>query len=220
MGAASRKRGLGFEYERGLRQEGYLCPAGLDEAGRGCLAGPVVVAAVILDPGRRIRGLDDSKRLPPAERERLSRLIEERALAVSVFEAAHDLVDRINVYQATVQAMLGALRGLSIRPDALLVDGMRLPVPGLHQRSIAGGDAACASIAAASILAKVRRDATMIRLHGEFPAYNFASNKGYGTQEHRSALAAYGPCPYHRASFRGVRDLCLPFPGRVAAETP
>jgi ribonuclease HII len=150
---------------------------------------------------------------------RLSRRIEERALAVSVFEASHDLVDRVNVYQATVQAMLGALRGLAPDPDALLVDGMRLPVPGLHQRSIAGGDAAVASIAAASIVAKVRRDALMQELHREYPAYNFASNKGYGTQEHRSALAAFGPCPYHRASFRGVGDPYLPFPGRAAVET-
>ena len=208
-----------MDYERALREEGYARPAGVDEVGRGCLAGPVVAAAVILDPRRRVRGLNDSKRLSPRERERLSGLIVEKALSVSIFEVDNHLVDELNVYQATIRAMLGAVAGLDPRPDTVLVDGMRLPGLDLPHRAIAGGDAVCASIAAASIVAKVHRDTLMDGVHREFPAYNFVSNKGYGTTEHRTALATHGPCHYHRNSFRGVGDPQLPFAERNGVET-
>lgn len=211
MGAVNRGRSLGTAYERALLAEGFLRPAGVDEAGRGCLAGPVVAAAVILDGSRRIQGLQDSKKLNPAERERLYEVIQERALAVSVGSAGHDLVDRLNIHQASLQAMREAVETLPVPADCALVDGMHLPGLRVPHRSLIGGDGVCASIAAASIVAKVTRDRWMQDLHERYPAYNFASNKGYGTEEHLEALAVHGPCPYHRRTFRGVEEPRLPF---------
>lgn len=212
MGARRRKRtSLSTRYERALVAEGFRRPAGADEAGRGCLAGPVVAAAVMLDAGRPIRGLNDSKLLRPEERESLSEIIHERALAVSVCVIESEEVDRLNVYRASQHAMREAILTLDEESDIALIDGARVPDLPFHQRGIVGGDRVCASIAAASIVAKVHRDDLMRRRHESWPVYNFASNKGYATPEHREALALHGPCPMHRRSFRGVQDPELPF---------
>jgi len=206
MGAVNLRRSLGIAYERAMLAEGLVRPAGVDEAGRGCLAGPVVAAAVILDGNHRICGLQDSKKLTPVQRERLYGVIHESALSVSVKCVSHSVVDDLNIYQASLRAMREALSGLDLAADSALVDGMHVPDLKIPQRSLIGGDRVCASIAAASIVAKVWRDAHMRSLHETFPVYNFASNKGYGTPEHLAALEEYGPCPHHRRTFRGVRE--------------
>ncbi len=182
--------------------------AGVDEAGRGPLAGPVVAAAVILDPGRPIEGLDDSKRLAPAVRARLAAAIRERALAWALGRAEVDEIDRLNILQATLLAMRRAVEALRPRPDYALVDGDRwppLPCPG---EPVVGGDAREPAIAAASILAKTARDAEMVALDRRFPGYGFAAHKGYATAAHLAALRQLGPCPAHRRSFAPVRA-CL-----------
>ena len=181
--------------------------AGVDEAGRGPLAGPVIAAAVILDPARPIEGLDDSKRLAPGTRERLAAAIRARALAWAVGRAGVDEIDRHNVLQATLLAMARAVAGLRPRPDYALVDGDRwppLPCPG---ETVVGGDAREPAIAAASILAKTVRDAEMVALDRRFPGYGFAAHKGYATPAHLEALRRLGPCPAHRRSFAPVRAL-------------
>ncbi len=181
--------------------------AGVDEAGRGPLAGPVIAAAVILDPARPIEGLDDSKRLAPDTRERLAAAIRARALAWAVGRAGVDEIDRHNVLQATLLAMARAVAGLRPRPDYALVDGDRwppLPCPG---ETVVGGDAREPAIAAASILAKTVRDAEMVALDRRFPGYGFAAHKGYATPAHLEALRRLGPCPAHRRSFAPVRAL-------------
>jgi ribonuclease HII len=182
-----------------------LWVAGIDEVGRGPLAGPVVAAAVVLDPTAPIEGLRDSKLLSPRQRRGLARVIRYRALAWAVGRVGPGRIDTVNVLQATWQAMRGALRRLPVRPGLVLVDG-HLRVPGLTvpQRAIVGGDRRCASIAAASILAKVARDAIMIRADRRYPGYGFGLHKGYATAAHRDALSRLGPCPFHRQSFRGV----------------
>lgn len=182
--------------------------AGVDEAGRGPLAGPVVAAAVILDPGRPIAGLDDSKRLAPAERERLAGQIRRRALAWAVGRAEAEEIDRLNILQATFLAMRRAVAALDPAPDYALVDGNRwpgLPCPG---EPVVGGDGKVAAIAAASILAKTVRDAEMASLDRRYPGYGFAAHKGYPTPAHLEALRRLGPCPEHRRSFAPVRA-CL-----------
>ena len=181
--------------------------AGVDEAGRGPLAGPVIAAAVILDPARPIEGLDDSKRLAPDTRERLAAAIRARALAWAVGRAGVDEIDRHNVLQATLLAMARAVAALRPRPDYALVDGDRwppLPCPG---ETVVGGDAREPAIAAASILAKTVRDAEMVALDRRFPGYGFAAHKGYATPAHLEALRRLGPCPAHRRSFAPVRAL-------------
>lgn len=190
-----------FHYERRLWQQGIGRVAGVDEAGRGPLAGPVVAAAVILDPASRLLGVDDSKRLPADEREELAKAIrrEARAYAVAVADAAE--IDRINIAQAAFQAMRRAVGGLRPAPEYLLVDGFRLPGTELPQEGIVGGDRLSNSIAAASILAKVTRDAIMRRYDQVFPGYGFAEHKGYPTPEHREAIRRLGPTPIHRRSF-------------------
>lgn len=176
--------------------------AGCDEAGRGCLAGPVVAAAVILPPGARLPGLDDSKKLGHAARERLRQLIEQRALAWCVGMAQVDEIDRINILHASFLAMHRAIDGLALRPARLLVDGNRFtPYPGIPHHCIIKGDGKYRSIAAASILAKTHRDALMAGLHQQWPAYGWAVNMGYPTADHRAAIARHGPCAHHRASF-------------------
>ena len=177
--------------------------AGVDEVGRGALFGPVVAAAVILDPERRIRGLNDSKQLDPAERERLAGLIRRHALAISVAAVDAGRIDQINIYQASRLAMRRAVETLPAAPDYLLVDAMSLDLP-LPQRAILQGDARSISIAAASILAKVERDHWMQLWHSVFPAYNLASHKGYATPEHLAALERHGPTALHRRSFAPV----------------
>ena len=178
--------------------------AGVDEAGRGPLAGPVVVAAVILDERQPIAGLADSKKLTALRRERLFDEIRAKALCCSVAEASVEEIDRLNILQATLLAMRRAVQGLRLKPGLVLVDGNRLPVLDIPAEAIVKGDAKVAAISAASIVAKVTRDRWCAQLHTEYPQYGFAGHKGYGTLEHMAALQAYGACPQHRRSFAPV----------------
>jgi ribonuclease HII len=180
--------------------------AGVDEAGRGPLAGPVVVAAVILDPASPLDGLNDSKRLTERRREELFPLICQRALAYSVVEVQAGEIDRINILQATLLGMRRAVERLSVVPGLALVDGNRLPALPCAARAIVGGDGLAPAISAASILAKVTRDRLMCEWHGRYPLYGFDRHKGYGTPEHLRSLACYGPCEIHRRSFAPVRE--------------
>lgn len=188
-------------------ENGFLT-AGVDEAGRGPLAGPVAVAAVILDPTRPVPGLNDSKKLSEKRREALYPLIVERALAWCIVLVEADEIDRLNIFQATMAGMSRAVAGLSQVPDEALVDGNKLPknlpCPG---RAIVGGDALEPAISAASILAKVSRDRLMVAMEETFPGYGFAVHKGYPTPAHLAALERLGPCPQHRRSFAPVRRL-------------
>lgn len=188
---------------------GLVC--GIDEAGRGPLAGPVVAAAVILDPARPIAGLNDSKKLGERRREALAVLIRERALAWAVAEATVEEIDRLNILQATLLAMQRAVAGLAVRPASALVDGNRCPQLAIPAEAIVKGDGKIASIAAASILAKTVRDAGMLVLHARYPQYGFASHMGYPTAAHCKALEAHGVSPVHRRSFGPVaRQLARP----------
>jgi ribonuclease HII len=197
---------LDFE-ERAMRR-GYCRVAGIDEAGRGALAGPVVAAAVILPPGLAIPGVTDSKLLSPLRRDELFDIIMARALAVGVGFGDHLLVDRINILQATLEAMKHAVRQLSPPPDYLLIDGISNVPLAIHQQTIKKGDSASLSIAAASIIAKVSRDRLMNGYESEFPGYGFAGHKGYGCASHMESIARLGPCPIHRKTFRGVKEHC------------
>jgi ribonuclease HII len=178
--------------------------AGVDEAGRGPLAGPVVAAAVILDDANPIAGLADSKVLSPQRRERLHDEIRARALCCSIGLASVEEIDRLNILQATMLAMRRAVEGLRLKPVKVLVDGNRLPPLDVLSEAIVGGDAKVAAISAASIIAKVHRDRLCADLHAEFPQYGFAFHKGYGTPEHLQALRLHGACPQHRRSFAPV----------------
>ena len=192
--------------EQALRYHGYRSIAGVDEVGRGALFGPVVAAAVILPPRMNVlarAGLRDSKQLTREEREKLDHRIRRIAISVSVAEVSAETIDRINIYQATRAAMLTAVNGLSVEPDHLLIDAMRVDHP-CAQTKLFYGDALSLSIAAASVVAKVHRDALMRALDPLHPQYGLASHKGYGTPEHRRALAAHGPTPLHRRSFAPV----------------
>ena len=175
--------------------------AGVDEAGRGPLAGPVCAAAVILDPARPIAGIGDSKKLSPARRERLEPLIREQALAWSVAWASAEEIDRLNILQATLLAMRRAVESLRIRPVKVLIDGNRCPELDIAAEAIVGGDGSVPAIGAASILAKVARDRLMLELDTECPGYGFAKHKGYPTREHLEAIDRLGPCRWHRFSF-------------------
>ncbi|AKS40810.1 ribonuclease HII [Wenzhouxiangella marina] len=178
--------------------------AGVDEAGRGPLAGPVVAAAVILDPRRPIPGLADSKALSARKREALAEAILDRALAVGIGLAEPDLIDRINILQATFVAMRLAVEQLDPSPDLVRIDGNRLPQLAVPAQAIVGGDASDSAIGAASIIAKTHRDRLMVELDARYPAYGFARHKGYPTAAHLAALEQHGPCPAHRQSFRPV----------------
>ena len=180
--------------------------AGVDEAGRGPLAGPVVAAAVILDELNPIKGLADSKKLTALRRERLYDEIRAKALCCSVAQASVEEIDRLNILQATLLAMRRAVEGLRLKPVKVLVDGNRLPVLDVVAEAIVQGDALVPAISAASILAKVTRDRWCLELDAQFPQYGFAGHKGYGTAEHMAALRVHGPCPEHRRSFAPVRD--------------
>lgn len=180
-----------------------LC--GVDEAGRGPLAGPVVAAAVMLDPERRIDGLRDSKKLSAAARERLADVIRKEAIAWSVAEASVTEIDALNILRATMLAMRRAVDGLARAPDEVWVDGNRCPEWPWRSQAVVKGDDKVAAIAAASILAKTERDRFMRRLHEEFPHYGFAQHMGYGTAAHLDALKAHGACPQHRRSFAPVK---------------
>ena len=184
---------------------GPLGLCGVDEAGRGPLAGPVTAAAVMLDPERPIDGLRDSKKLTAAARERLADAIRERAAAWCVAEASVTEIDHLNILQATMLAMQRAVAGLGRAPDDVMVDGNRCPNWAWRSQAVVKGDDKIAAIAAASILAKTARDRFMCRLHDEYPAYGFAQHMGYGTAMHLDALKAHGACPQHRRSFGPVK---------------
>lgn len=183
--------------------------AGVDEAGRGPLAGPVVAAAVILDEGQPIAGLADSKKLSAARRDRLYDEIRAKALCCSVAQASVDEIDQLNILQATMLAMRRAVEGLRLKPRLVLVDGNRLPVLDVRAEAIVQGDAKVQAISAASILAKVTRDRGLAELHTQYPAYGFDQHKGYGTAQHLEALDRWGPCPAHRRSFAPVAEAAL-----------
>jgi ribonuclease HII len=183
--------------------------AGVDEAGRGPLAGPVVAAAVILDELSPIAGLADSKKLTPRRRETLFDEIRAKALCCSIAEASVEEIDRLNILQATMLAMQRAVAGLRLKPALALIDGNRIPRLDMLAEAIVQGDAKVQSISAASILAKVHRDRLCEAWHVQYPQYGFAAHKGYGTAEHMAALRQHGPCPLHRASFAPVVSAAL-----------
>jgi ribonuclease HII len=193
-----------YRYEGQAWRAGHARVAGVDEAGRGPLAGPVVAAAVVVTPEHRVRGVADSKLLSEERREELFLLIHERAFAVGVAIVDHATIDRVNILQATRLAMLDALARLPIPPDFVITDFVALPSVACPQRNLVDGDARCASVAAASIVAKVTRDRIMRELDKQFPEYGFARHKGYGTPDHMAAIDRFGPCPVHRRSFAGV----------------
>jgi ribonuclease HII len=195
-----------FTEERILWSRGYRHVAGIDEVGRGCLAGPVTAAAVILPPDWLPHGLRDSKLLRPEERRRLDIEIRANAVAWAVAFVSSDLIDRINILQATLLASQLAAARLPVRPDALLLDAVAFPELGIHQRTLVGADRLCASVAAASVVAKVARDTLMEEMDAQYPGYDLARNKGYAAPEHRAGLAALGLCPIHRLSFAPCRD--------------
>ncbi|HJX67318.1 MAG TPA: ribonuclease HII [Candidatus Limnocylindrales bacterium] len=195
-----------FAEERILWSRGYRHVAGIDEVGRGCLAGPVTAAAVILPPDWQPRGLRDSKLLKPEERRRLDVEIRRHAVAWAIAFVSPELIDRINILQATLLASTLAAARLPVRPDALLLDAVALPEVRLHQRVLVSADRLCASVAAASVIAKVARDALMVEFDAIYPGYGLAGNKGYAAPEHRAGLAALGLCPIHRLSFAPCRD--------------
>jgi ribonuclease HII len=182
---------------------------GVDEAGRGPLAGPVFAACVILDPARPIRGLADSKQLAPERREVLALRIRERALAFAVASASVDEIDRLNILQATMLAMRRAVESLRLAPGQVVVDGNRCPALAFPTRAVIGGDATVRVISAASILAKTARDAHMVELHALRPEYGFGQHKGYGTPAHLDALRRFGACEFHRRTFAPVRAVII-----------
>ena len=190
-----------FRYEEEAREQGYAAVCGVDEAGRGPLAGPVCAAAVILPAGLVIEGVNDSKKLSEKKREELFPVICEKALAYGIGWADEREIDEINILQATYRAMQRAVESLPYKADYALIDGNRMPPLAIPGTTIVKGDALSMSIAAASILAKVSRDRVMVQLSREYPQYGFEKHKGYGTAAHVQALREYGPCPLHRQSF-------------------
>jgi ribonuclease HII len=188
--------------ENALRRMGFVYVAGTDEVGRGCLAGPVVAAAVVLHPDRHVPGVADSKAVPASEREILYEQIIRNAVAWATAEADPVEIDRINIHQASLQAMQRAILALAPLPDIVLVDAFRVPDLPMAQRGVLHGDRRCAAIAAASIVAKVTRDRQMLELHGRDPRYGFDRHKGYATADHLDAVARYGYSDAHRRSFR------------------
>ncbi|MBI4168974.1 MAG: ribonuclease HII [Acidobacteria bacterium] len=205
-----RRRDAGWSREKRLGASGYRAVAGVDEVGRGCLAGPVVAGAVVLDPRRPIQGLRDSKLLSRSRRARLARLITRRARAFALGVVDAEEIDRTDILRATLLAMKRAVSALRIRPDYVLVDALEIPGIAPPQEGIVGGDRLCASIAAASILAKVYRDEMMRSFHALYPAYGFDLHVGYGTPRHLEALRRFGATPLHRVTFRGVLPSAAP----------
>jgi ribonuclease HII len=195
-----------WAFEDRARRHGYRVVAGIDEAGRGPLAGPVVAAAVVLGPGVDLPGVNDSKKLSPSVRDELYQTIMDRALAVGVGSSDQAVIDRVNILQATLLAMGQAVSQLALPPDYLLIDGISTIPLSIPQKTIKQGDSASISIAAASIIAKVTRDRLMEEYDRQYPGYGFAGHKGYGCASHLAAIAALGPCPIHRRTFRGVKE--------------
>jgi ribonuclease HII len=197
--------GIGLFFEEEARTAGYSFIAGLDEVGRGCIAGPVVAAACILDPSKPYHEkLDDSKKLTPELREEIAVELKQNCVAYAIGRIEADEIDEINILEATKKAMLQAISALKPSADYLLIDALRLKACPLPQRDIIKGDSISASIAAASILAKTYRDDLMCRMHEQYPEYGFDSHKGYGAAVHWTALREHGPTPIHRKSFNGV----------------
>ena len=193
-----------YEFAEKLYDEGFHLICGVDEAGRGPLAGPLVVAACILPPFLRIEGINDSKQLSAKKRKELYKVIVKNALAYKIVFVTEEDVDSLNIYQATKKGMLMAIAGLKNKPDYALIDAMPLGELEIPHNSIIHGDARCASVAAASILAKVTRDEYMEKMDIKYPNYGFKKHKGYGTKAHMQALEKYGPCKIHRKSFAPV----------------
>lgn len=190
-----------YEIENEYHKNGYVNIAGIDEAGRGPLAGPVYAAAVILDSGTVIKGLNDSKKLSEKRREEIFDEIIEKAVSYNIFSVDEKVIDEINILEATYKAMGGAVEELEVVPDFVLIDGNRIKGIELPHETVVKGDLKCASIAAASILAKVSRDRFMIKAAEKYPQYGFEKHKGYGTAAHNEAILKYGPCPIHRRTF-------------------
>lgn len=198
---------IGLVFEELAFADGYRFVAGLDEVGRGCIAGPVVAAACILDGNKPLpKGLDDSKKLTAKMRDEIAEQLKVDCIAYAVGQIEADEIDRVNILEATKLAMLTAIASLTPRADFLLIDALQLKMCPLPQRAIIKGDSISASIAAASILAKTFRDALMVAYDLEYPEYGFAGHKGYGASVHWEALRKHGPCPLHRRTFRGVRN--------------
>ena len=195
-----------YAQERLLVSCGYNLIAGVDEAGRGPLAGPVVIGAVILPIGYHLPSINDSKKLSAKQREELYHLIKEVAIDVQYAVIDKEAIDRMNIYQATILGMYTAIHQLTPKPEAVLIDAVPLTELKMPSVSLIGGDAISASIGAASIIAKVERDRIMLDLDEQFPQYGFAKHKGYGTAEHMKALEQYGPCPMHRESFEPIKS--------------
>jgi ribonuclease HII len=191
-----------LEFEKALWQDGLHAIAGVDEAGRGPLAGPVVAAAVIFPEGLCIEGVNDSKKLSEKRRETLYHIIHEKALSVGVGVVSHEVLDRINIFQASTLAMRKAVERLIVEPQIVLADGNCFTHESIRFKNIVHGDALSFTIAAASIIAKVTRDSLMREYHEEFPLYGFDRHKGYGTRRHLEAIRQHGPCEIHRRSFR------------------
>ena len=196
-----------LRYEKELYKAGYQAIAGIDEVGRGPLAGPVVAAAVILPLGCKIKGLNDSKKIPKKKHQEIYQAVMDKALAVGIGLMDSNIIDQVNIYEATKLAMKEALSKLSLKPDYLLIDAMKLDVE-IPQESIIKGDANSLSIAAASIVAKITRDKLMADYDKEFPRYGFAKNAGYGTKSHLQGLERSGVTPIHRKTFEPVKSMC------------
>jgi len=196
---------IGFDFEEQARSEGFLFVAGVDEVGRGCLAGPVVAAACILDLSKAIPAkLNDSKKLTAKQRDEIGEELRANALAFGIGAVEAEEIDRINILEATKRAMLLAIDALKPNADFLLIDALQLKHVSLPQKAIIKGDSISYSIAAASVIAKTYRDGLMTELDLQFPQYGFADHKGYGAASHRAAIRDHGPCPLHRKTFRGV----------------
>jgi ribonuclease HII len=200
-----------YQYDEALREKGFSRIAGIDEAGRGPLAGPVVAASVILRKGIKIVGLKDSKKVSEKERENLYNEIQNFSLDIGIGIVGPEDIDRLNILRATKLAMQLAVANLSKTPDILIIDALSLPAVPVKQLSLVKGESKSASVAAASIIAKVIRDRIMFDYHKQYPCYNFDKHKGYSTKEHLEMIRLYGPCPIHRKSFFRVMSLELPF---------
>ncbi len=197
-----------WHYENETRKQGHEIIAGIDEAGRGPLAGPVVAASVILPENCRVEGLNDSKKLSEKKRNLIFQIIRQKAVAIGIGITYENIIDQINILQAARAAMADSVSRLSCKPDFLLIDGNQKIPSIIPQRTIKKGDAFSASIAAASVIAKVTRDRMMLHYDGIYPQYGFSRHKGYGTQDHLKNISKFGPCKIHRKTFKGVKEYC------------
>ena len=195
-----------WHYEKETRKQGHKIIAGIDEAGRGPLAGPVVAASVILPEDSRVRGLNDSKKLSEKKRNLIYQIIRQKAVAIGIGITYENIIDQINILQAAKAAMADSVSRLSCKPDFLLIDGNQKIASMIPQLTIVKGDALSASIAAASVVAKVTRDRMMIHYDDIYPQYGFSKHKGYGTQDHLKNINKFGPCKIHRKTFKGVKE--------------